>query len=399
MSHSLRRYASPLDLVLGASLFLAVVLLPAVTGFRGTIPSIVLFVAIYLVLTLGLNIVVGFAGLLDIGYVVFMAFGAVTAAFLMSLTRTPDGSIDWRIGKTSPVLGDPVFDFAGSIFVILLAAGGACAILGILRGIPTLRVTGDYYAIVTIGFAEIFYEMFLWDETTPFEGNRLNFSRFTGGAFPITLDRANRPSLFGEVLDYSAWPFYYLVIACAFLTMIATHHLNRSRTGRALAAIRLDETAARSCGVNVTKTKLVAFAVSGFLGGIGGALYSLWVGAVAVTSLNVWISIIVLSCIVLGGMGSVRGVILGTIVLAPLGEILRKQIGGVTIPAEARFLVYGIILVALMRFRPQGLLPPNRRGEPLAEEDRMKRLLKPAPLFTLSPPARGPRREKEGGAS
>jgi branched-chain amino acid transport system permease protein len=371
------RYASRTDILLGIVALVAALVFPWITGFRGTLPNIALFLGIYMILALGLNVVVGFTGLLDLGYVTFLATGAILTAFLLSLTRTSEG-IDWAIGVSYDVAGDPVFGFDGGIFIVLLAAGLACALVGVLRGIPTLRVRGDYYAIVTLGFAEIVYETALWDDTNP-----LNFTRVTGGAFGIKLPSSHVPVLAGEKLYYDTPAFYYLVIGLVVVTFLLTHHLNRSRVGRALAAIRLDETAARACGVDVSKHKLVAFAVSGFLGGIGGGLYALWSGTVAVKGLDVWQSILILCGVVLGGMGSIRGTAVGIAGLMCLGEILREDLGGVSIPPEARFLIYGLLLIIVMRFRPQGILPPVRHGHAVTDDQHAALVAGEAPLYEL----------------
>lgn len=371
------RYATRADLVLGAIALVVALALPAVIGFRGTLPNVVLYVAIYTILALGLNVVVGFTGLLDLGYVTFLATGAVLTAFLLSLTRTPDG-VDWSIGTSQTIEGAPLLGLDGAIIPILFAAGLACAALGVLRGVPTLRVRGDYYAIVTLGIAEILYETSLWDDTNP-----VNFTRVTGGAFGIKLPSSHVPVLFGQKLYYDSPAFYYLVVLLVVLTFVVTHHLNRSRVGRALAAIRLDETAARSCGVDVSRHKLIAFAVSGFVGGIGGGLYTLWSGTVAVKGLDVWQSVLILCGVVLGGMGSIRGTAVGIAALMCLGEILREDFGGVSVPPEARFLIYGLLLIVVMRFRPQGLLPPVRHGRILTDEERSQLRRGPSPLCTI----------------
>ncbi|MGE3854796.1 MAG: branched-chain amino acid ABC transporter permease, partial [Planctomycetota bacterium] len=388
-------YNSPLDFILGGLLLLAVIAVPIfnANGFRGTVPNLVMYVSIYMVLAVGLNIVVGYTGLLDLGYVVFLTTGAVVMSFLTSLVRTADGSIDWGTGVNRVVEGTPLFAFDGSVFILLLAAGLVCALLGVIRGIPTLRVTGDYYAIVTLGFAEIVFEVFLWDNTRPLE-----VTRITGGTQPTPMALANRPSLFGAKLYYDTWQFYYLVIGIVILAFIVSHHLNRSRIGRAWAAIRTDETAARAVGVSVSKYKVMAFAISGFIGGVGGALFALWTPTVAVKSFDFWQSILILCCIVLGGMGSLRGVALGTIVLMSLGEVLRQPILGIRVPAEARFLVYGILLLIFMRFRPQGFLPPIRRGKELKERERQRLATADAPLFTLHSEAEDRQRETRTSA-
>ena len=371
-------YASIMDFVLGGLLLLAVIWVPMTYGFRGTMPNLVEYVGIFMVLAIGLNIVVGYTGLLDLGYVVFLTTGAVVVTFLTALVRTPEGTIDWGTGVNRVVTGDPLFAFDGSVFILLLAAGLVCAVLGVLRGLPTLRVTGDYYAIVTLGFAEIVFEVFLWDSTRLIE-----FTRITGGTQPTPMPAANRPELFGAKLYYDTWQFYFLVVGVVILGFVISHHLNRSRIGRAWAAIRTDETAARACGVSVSKHKVMAFAISGFIGGVGGALFALWTPSVSVKSFDFWYSILILCCIVLGGMGSLRGVALGTIVLISLGEVLKWPFAGIRVPAEARFLVYGILLLIFMRFRPQGFLPPVRRGRPLKPEEHHRLATTPAPLFAL----------------
>ena len=133
----------------------------------------------------------------------------------------------------------------------------------------------------------------------------------------------------------------------------------------------------------MARTKIAAFAISGFAGGVGGALYALWAGTVGVKSLDVWVSVMVLCCIVLGGMGSLSGVVLGTAILMSLGEVLRMEIGGFSIPPEARFLVYGFLLIVVMRFRPQGLLPPDRRIAPIDADGRERLLAGDSGLYAL----------------
>ncbi len=374
-------YVSRTDAVFGALALLAAIVFPWLAGFRGTLPNVALYVGIYMILALGLNVVVGFTGLLDLGYVAFLALGAIVTALLLSLTRTESG-IDWAIGVSHDVVGEPLLGFDGAILIILLAAGLACALLGVLRGIPTLRVRGDYYAIVTLGIAEILYETALWDDT-----NLLNFTRVTGGAFGIKLPSSHVPHLFGQKLYYDQPVFYYLVLALVVSAFLLTHHLNRSRVGRAMAAIRLDETAARACGVDVSRHKLIAFAVSGFVGGIGGGLYTLWSGTVAVKGLDVWQSILILCGVVLGGMGSIRGTAVGIAGLMCLGELLREDFGGVSVPPEARFLIYGLLLIIVMRFRPQGLLPPVRRSRAVTDAEHAALTTGHARLYDLRAPA------------
>ena len=343
--------------------------------------SVLLYVEIYMILALGLNIVVGMTGLLDLGYAMFLSTGAVVCALCLVLTHAPADAATGEaarymlpVGTTDVSEGSHPFHFPGGLFVILFLAGSVCALLGVLRGIPTLKLTGDYYAIVTLGLAEILFLFYL------------NTESLTGGAFGIKLLLSDRPEMFGEKLYWDTPFFYYFTFFLLVLTIATMLRLQNSRLGRAWAAIKLDETAARSSGVNVSKYKLIAFAISGFVGGIGGALMTIWMGLAAVKDLDVWQSILILCCVVLGGMGSIPGTLLGTFILISLGEVLREPLPLIElrVPNEARFLIYGLILVFLMRFRPQGLLPLVREGRS-PKEDEVKQIARiSTPLFTLS---------------
>jgi branched-chain amino acid transport system permease protein len=326
-----------------------------------------------MLLALGLNVVVGYTGLLDLGYVSFMAIGAVlTSQFLVIIIHPETGALFSPVGTTDIVHGKHPFIFPFSILLIMGFSGLVCAFIGILRGIPTLRLSGDYYAIVTLGIAEIIFLILLNEEW------------LSGGAFGIKLTMKSRPELFGEPLFWDTPHFYLMTLAILVLTILVMYRLQYSRLGRAWAAIRLDETAAKSCGVNVAKYKLIAFAVSGFLGGIGGSLYAVWQGTVAVRTYEVWQSILVLCCIVLGGMGNIKGVLLGTGILMLIGELPRYPIPGVgRVPPEARYLVYGILIIMLMRFRPQGLIPLKMRKVDVGEGDLDSLREKPCSLFSL----------------
>lgn len=361
----------------GLAALLLAALMPLATGFDSPTVNVIQFVAVYMILAQGLNVVVGFTGLLDLGYVLFLATGAVVTAFLLRLTRLDDGTWLWEAGSQVAGEGAQLFGFDGSILIVLAIAGSVCALAGVIRGIPTLRVTGDYYAIVTLGFAEVVYLTYLWDASSLFE-----VAKVTGGAMSSGI-QGFRPTLFGTELYWSEPVFYYLLIGFVALTVAAVWRLQRSRVGRAWAAIRLDETAAKSCGVRIGWYKVLAFAISGFIGGVGGGLYCVWNGTVSVKSLDVWQSIMVLACVVLGGLGSVRGVAVGTVLLMSLGELLREDIGGVSIPPEARFLVYGVLLIVFMRFRPQGLLPPALQIPPIDGLKRSELLARTCRLFGM----------------
>ncbi len=407
-------------LVFPVVLLLCLVLLPNIPfpggalGFRNALINTILYIEIYIVMALGLNIVVGYTGLLDLGYATFMAIGAVTTCMGLMFTKTANGYVNPPFGGTGFASGHVIFHFEGAYLLILLAAGFMAAIFGILRGIPTLKLTGDYYAIVTLGVAEIMWQVFK------------NEDALTGGAFGIKIQRIHRPLLFGETFNWATWRFYYLVLLVLVATVVVLVRLERSRLGRAFAAIRLDETAAKTNGVNVTTYKLVAFALSAFVGGVGGGLYALWLGNVAVNNIDVWQSILILCALVLGGMGSVRGGIIGGAVLFSLGEILRYPIGKLIgwlpgsslidqagdgllgwarhlpwhavashvpdafaelkVPAQARFLFYGAVIILMMRFRPGGIFPRKAITSGLSEDELKRRAKERGSLFHLETP-------------
>ena len=365
--------------------FLLSAIFVLVAGYDGQlrgfpVANIVLFVMIYAVMALGLNVVLGYTGLLDLGYVTFLATGAVVTCILLGATPLDD------MGAYS------LFTFVNGYPFIILASGLVCALLGVLRGLPTLRLTGDYYAIVTLGLAEIFYLIFK------------NEDNWTGGAFAVRLEQSVLPTMTGRMdgaprgkpLEFLYWdsaPFYWLVLAVLLMTIYVMYRLHNSRLGRAWAAIRLDETAARTCGIHIGRYKMIAFAISGFFGGVGGSLFAVWLGTVAVNNLDIWQSILILSAVVLGGTGSIRGVLFGSLVLFSLREVLREKIGGLRIPPEASNLVYGLILVYIMRFRPEGILPrKSGEREPTEDEEKAMRSA-PARLYKLREPTKRPEDE------
>lgn len=487
--------------------------------------EVCLLILIYIILALGLNVVVGFTGLLDLGYVAFMTVGAYTSVLLY---RQPE----WQ--------------FSGSIFAVLLLAGLHCALWGALRGAPTLRLTGDYYAIVTLAFAEIMFLLVLneswltggpsgikgyppialsyaeapaqqvdlrllvspdprgstpdnpsgliaaasytpqdlwlgelaadaspglrrryeksrpdtgagpelrfrnWDRQMAFVelrsdapwavlGGGVIDGESPGSAIQIPLEQREpgaflkpliywdlaqlapgeyqttiqlEPRFARQVLKDGTPGFFYLVLALAGLTLAAVTLLHHSRLGRAWAAIKADTVSARSCGIDVNREKMVAFAVSGFIGGVGGSLMAFKFLIVSTNIFDFWSSIVVLCCIVLGGMGNIRGVLIGTLCFIGLGELLRepylfagasestrawvensgavvKQIlslkeEGVELNlARTRYLFFGLILVLFMIFRPGGILPPSGRGRPIAPALRQRLASLAGDLFHL----------------
>jgi branched-chain amino acid transport system permease protein len=331
MSDQRRRQLRLAGLVLG---ILAVLAIPLVaTGFV----SLVLFnVGLYLMLALGLNIVVGYAGLLDLGYVAFFAVGAYT----MGLLTAPSSALSGPMSTFGPE-----WAFWLALPFVLLAA----AIVGILIGAPVLRLRGDYLAIVTLGFGEIARVLVESDALRSVLGGPNGIVGLPGLYLPFV----------GELS--TPGEYYYPVLFFAALAAFIAWRLSKSRTGRAWNAMREDESVAESTGINTTNYKLLAFALGGTLGGLAGAIYAVQLSTVFPGGFTLLVSITVLAIIILGGMGTIRGVIAGALILVGLPEALREF-------GEYRFLVYGAALVAMMILRPEGLFPSRTRREELHED-------------------------------
>lgn len=312
------------------------------------------FALLYVMLAIGLNIVVGYAGLLDLGYVAFYAVGAYCYALLAS----------------------PHFGLHLPFWAILPMGAALAALFGVLLGTPTLRLRGDYLAIVTLGFGEII-RIFL---------NNLNAPvNITNGPQGITLiDPVEVAGVgFGgtqEMLGVSVSAphlYYYLFLALALGGIFISLRLENSRVGRAWVAIREDEVAAEAMGIPTRNIKLLAFAIGATFGGVAGGLFAAFQGFVSPESFNLMESIMILCMIVLGGMGHIPGVILGAVLLTVLPEALRyvgdwqrALFGEVKIdPADLRMLLFGLALVLMMLFRPAGLLPSSQRKREFAAQD------------------------------
>jgi branched-chain amino acid transport system permease protein len=292
------------------SLAVALILFPLLVSNYQT--GILITAMMYIILGLGLNIVVGMAGLLDLGYVAFYATGAYTYALL---------NVNFGLG----------------FWVCLPLAGIFAATMGVLLGIPVLRLRGDYLAIVTLGFGEIIRLILE------------NWDKVTHG--PSGIPNIPKPGLFGIDLGFQASTTYLYYITGIFMvfSIIVIRRLHISRIGRAWLALREDEIACQAMGVDKTKTKLTAFALGAFWAGFVGVIFAAKGSFVNPASFTFFESAIVLSIVVLGGMGSIRGVILATIVLILLPEYLRFF-------QEYRILTFGAIMVIMMVFRPQGLI-------------------------------------------
>mgnify|MGYP001809876618 CR=1 FL=1 len=335
-----------------ASLGILLAVLPFLVdaGMGRTWVRILDFAMLYVMLALGLNIVVGFAGLLDLGYVAFYAVGAYFYAILAS----------------------PQFGIHLPFWVLLPMGAGVACLFGVLLGAPTLRLRGDYLAIVTLGFGEII-RIFLNNLNAP-----LNITNGPQGINMIDPVRIAGHSLTRPIemlgLNLSgAHLHYFLFLALTLLVIFIALRLQQSRIGRAWAAIREDEVAAESMGINTRNLKLLAFAMGATFGGLGGGLFAAFQGFVSPESFGLMESIMILCMVVLGGMGHIPGVILGAILVTVLPELLRyigplqqELIGRVAVdPADLRMLLFGLALVAVMLFRPQGLWPSPLRAREL----------------------------------
>ncbi|MDF1552576.1 MAG: high-affinity branched-chain amino acid ABC transporter permease LivM [Deferrisomatales bacterium] len=300
-------------------------LLAGVALFAGVFPNlfssyqvnIMITALIYVVLGLGLNIVVGLAGLLDLGYVAFYAVGAYSYALL---------NLHFGLGFWAAI---PVGMAIGAGF-------------GILLGIPVLRLRGDYLAIVTLGFGEIIRLVLE------------NWNDFSKG--PSGIANIPRPGLFGLELDLqqSTVYMYYLMIGLVLFTIFVVNRLQNSRLGRSWVALREDDIACEAMGIDRMKTKLAAFALGATWAGMVGVIFAAKTTFINPASFTLWESIIILSIVVFGGMGSITGVILGALALILLPEYLRAF-------SEYRMLVFGATMVLMMVFRPQGLITNVRR--------------------------------------
>ena len=332
----------------------ALIALPFVAAMGGQAwVRIVNFAILYIFLALGLNIVVGFAGLLDLGYIAFYAVGAYTWALLAS----------------------PHFGLHLPIWAILPIGAGLACIAGVLLGSPTLKLRGDYLAIVTLGFGEI-VRIFMNNLNAPI--NITNGPQGITLIDPVTiggLKFSGNTQLFGLTLS-GPMKYYYLLVALAILVIIINLRLQHSRIGRAWQAIREDEIAAKAVGINTRNIKLLAFAMGASFGGIAGGVFAAMQGFVSPESFSLMESIMILAMVVLGGMGHIPGVILGAVLLSILPEVLRYGVGPAQMalfgkmlvdPESLRMLVFGLALVLVMRFKPAGLWPSPERKRELSE--------------------------------
>jgi branched-chain amino acid transport system permease protein len=346
---------------------------------------------LYIMLALGLNIVVGFAGLLDLGYIAFFAVGAYVTGLLASPQfATLLESVIYQY----PVLGESLVALFGpeiqqngihlSVWAIVPLAAALAGLFGALLGAPTLKLRGDYLAIVTLGFGEII-RIFMMNLNEP-----INFTNGPQGINMIDSIKVFGVNLAGEagsratvVVGGFSMPsvnaYYFLFLLLCVAIVFVTTRLQHSRLGRAWVAIREDEIAAKAMGINTRNVKLLAFSMGASFGGVAGAMFAAFQGFVSPESFSLTESIAVLAMVVLGGIGHIPGVILGGVLLASLPEVLRHVVeplqeqlfGHVLIEAEVlRQLLYGLALVLMMLFRPAGLWPsPKHEDRPDSDSD------------------------------
>lgn len=317
---------------------------------------------LYVLLAIGLNIVVGYAGLLDLGYVAFFAVGAYMYALLASphLSQT----FAW-IGALYPS-GIHV-----SILLVIPLAAGVAAFFGMLLGAPTLKLRGDYLAIVTLGFGEII-RVFLNNLDHPV--NITNGPKGISGidAFRIFGVDMARPFAFWGMELTSVEMYYYLFLVLVVISIILSHRLALSRVGRAWMAIREDEIAAKAMGINTRNLKLLAFGMGASFGGVSGALFASFQGFVSPESFTLMESVMIVSMVVLGGLGHLPGVVLGALLLAALPEVLRYVAsplqaftGGRLDASILRQLLIALAMITIMLLRPRGLWPSPDHGKSL----------------------------------
>jgi len=368
-----------------AILGLALLLFPFIAAkFGNSWVRMVDMTLLYIMLALGLNIVVGFAGLLDLGYIAFFAVGA----YMTGLLASPQFAIVLEsLINTSPAVGELVARLLGpevategihlSVWAIVPLGAALAAFSGALLGAPTLRLRGDYLAVVTLGFGEI-VRIFIINLNAP-----VNITDGPKGINMIDPIRVFGVSLAGEpgargMVDVfgfsmpSVNAYYFLFLSLCAAAVIVSTRLERSRLGRAFIAIREDEIAARAMGINTRDIKLLAFALGASFGGVAGAMFAAFQGYISPESFSLNESIAVLSMVVLGGTGHIPGVILGSVMLAALPEVLRHVVeplqrqlfGHVVLESEVlQILLLGLAMVLVMLVRPTGILPRPRHED------------------------------------
>ncbi|MEA2457988.1 MAG: branched-chain amino acid transport system permease protein [Thermoleophilaceae bacterium] len=352
---------------------LAAIIPPFAFGSLSNNLNVAVYAVIYVVFALGLNIVVGFAGLLDLGYVAFYAIGAYAVGWFGSdFFSYVNGSKGIRIG-----VPDGPTTAAGihlNFFLIIAIAIALSAMAGVVIGLPTLRLRGDYIAIVTLAFGEI-------AGTIALNGDSVHLGKYYLTAGQQAISPVDQPYL-GFVKQFNSAtdlrPYYWLGLGMAVVTLLINFALRDSRLGRAWIAIREDEVAAASMGVPLVRTKLLSYAVGASLGGMAGTFLGVYKQAINSNQFQFYFSIVILAMVILGGLGSIWGVVFGAVALAVIDQKLIPDTFHdlpSKIPflnfnfssSEISFAIYGFLLVVIMLARPEGLFPERRRKMELTQ--------------------------------
>ncbi len=357
----------PLTRVLAGVLIVAAVLLPFFFDSGSGFIEDSATALIYVVMALGLNIVVGFAGLLDLGYVAFYAIGAYTIGWFAS-SFFSDANI--HIGVAEQLQSQPGIHL--NYLLIIPIAGGLAAFFGALLGAPTLRLRGDYIAIVTLAFGEIIGRIAVNGDNGVFGIGHFNLTNGRQGITPV--DKVDLPFV-DRFTTLNLRPWYWLALGMALVVVLINVRLRDSRLGRAWVAVREDEVAAVSMGVPTVRVKLLAYSIGACLGGIAGSYLGAYYSTVNADQFEFSFSIFVLAMVILGGLGSIWGVVLGAITLSFINTRLIPDVLN-TVPSKVGldfdltqlgFGIFGFLLVIMMVLRPQGLLPEKRRKQELTE--------------------------------
>ncbi|MFO7571586.1 MAG: hypothetical protein R6W48_03170 [Gaiellaceae bacterium] len=356
--------------------------------------DVVILMYVYVLLALGLNVVVGSAGLLDLGYVAFFALGAYTIGWFAS---DKFSGVNFHFLSTSTASAPGIHI---NVWLVFALAGVVAAIGGVIIGWPTLRLRGDYLAIVTLGFGEIIPDVFRNADSLPvptgFRGalpfldfSTVNVTNGVQGIRPL-----DRPGFGGQLDTLTAGllperftglalrPWYFTIVVMVLLAIFVFRRIDRSKMGRAWVAVREDEIAASAMGVPLMRTKLWAYGIGAVSGGVVGAYYGSFVGSVFPTSFSFAISVLVLCMVIVGGMGNITGVILGALVLEYLNVKGLEKVGNginntidifgidaaIDVP-KYKVTIFGVLLVTMMLFRPEGMLPSERRKAELHEAE------------------------------
>ena len=292
-----------------AAVAVILVLLPKI-GMSSYITRVATMISVYAMLALSLNLITGYTGLVSIGHAGFCAVGGYTSAILSGT-------------------------FEINFFFAVLCGAVVAGLFGLLLGLPTLRLSGTYLTIATLGFGEIIRML------------ALNWRSLTNG--PLGISKIQRPVIFGYELTNMNGGLYYLILVLLLITTLIIYAIVRSKMGRALMAIRDDELVARLMGIKITKYKIMAFVISAALAGVAGSFYAHMTRYIDPNTFSFDTSIIIISIVILGGMGTISGMFVGAALLISFPEVLRFV-------QEYRFVIYGLILVLMIRYRPQGIL-------------------------------------------